>query len=136
MKEQFARQGARSWLRVAALTITLATPAAHALVKGERTRTCDNGHTYSDYYGGTITGDLGNFFAPFRIVIPDQGWNGKLLAYARGTGTSIKVNDQGIPIDVDGNADPYTQTPMLGFTPLDQPPARNHLNGSRSARKS
>ncbi len=107
-------------LPVALLTGTFAVPAAHAVVTGERDRTCANGDTYSDYYGGTYTGDPSNPFAPFRVVIPNKGWNGKLLAYARGTGSAIKVNAQKIGLDVDGNLlyDPTTQAPQLGFTPL------------------
>jgi pimeloyl-ACP methyl ester carboxylesterase len=110
----------RTWLPLALLTTTLAAPAAQALVFGERERTCPDGGTYSDYYGGTYTGDPSNPFAPFRVVIPDRGWNGKLLAYARGTGSAIKVNQAGIPLDVDGNplVDPASQPPLLGFTPL------------------
>ncbi|TVR66876.1 MAG: hypothetical protein EA420_01235 [Candidatus Competibacteraceae bacterium] len=106
-------------LPVAVLATTLAAPAAQALVFGDRERTCANGETYTDYYGGTYTGDSSNPLAPFRIVIPRQGWNGKLLAYARGTGSTIKIVN-GVPVDVDGQplTDPTTQWPLLGFTPL------------------
>lgn len=111
---------ARAWLPIVALGCALAAPAAHALVFGERDRSCANGETYSDYFGGTLTGDPGNPFAPFRVVIPDRGWNGKLLAYARGTGSSIKLDADGTALDVDGNplVDITAQWPLLGFVPL------------------
>jgi pimeloyl-ACP methyl ester carboxylesterase len=109
-------------LPVAVLTTTLAAPAAQALVAGERERICanDQNQRYTDYYGGTYTGDASNpSFAPFRVVIPTQGWNGKLLAYARGTGSAIKLVN-GVPVDVDGYplVNPTIQAPLLGFTPL------------------
>lgn len=113
------------WFAATLLGTALAAPSAHALVFGVRERTCQNGQQYQDYYGGTYTGDLSNPFAPFRVVIPKKngqqpGWNGKLLAYARGTGSSIKLNAEGKALDVDGNVllDPAKQAPLLGFTAL------------------
>ncbi len=119
MRPNRDRSGA--WLPLAALAMTLAAPAAQALVSGQLTRTCGDGSsTYTDYFGGTYTGDPSNPFAPFRVVIPDAGWNGKLLAYARGTGSSVKLSPQGYPLDVNGDifVDHTTQAPLLGFTPL------------------
>ena len=120
MNTRNSRRIAMAWFPIVGLAFTLAAPAAHALVFGERDRTCSNGETYSDYFGGTYTGDSSNRFAPFRIVIPDRGWNGKLLAYARGTGTSIKLDAEGAALDVDGNplVDITAQSPLLGFSPL------------------
>ena len=120
MKIPRTKQRTSTWLRMTALAMALAAPTAQALVSGDRDRVCsNNGDTYSDYFGGTYTGDPTNPFAPFRVVIPDRGWNGKLLAYARGTGSSIKTVN-GVPVDVDGNplTNPATQAPLLGFTPL------------------
>ena len=110
----------RTWLPIAVLATTLGASAAQAAMSGERQRLCRDGRsTYSDYYGGTPTGDPAIPFAPYRIVIPNRGWNGKLLAYAHGTGSAIKLK-AGMPVDVDGNPylDPSTQIPLLGFTPL------------------
>ncbi len=114
-----ARQFLQALLPVTVLTTTLAAPAAQALVVGERPRHCANGQAYTDYYGGTYTGDSNNPFAPFRVVIPTEGWNGTLLAYARGTGSAIKLVN-GVPVDVDGYplVNPTIQAPLLGFTPL------------------
>ncbi|MCP5227942.1 hypothetical protein [Accumulibacter sp.] len=123
------RRAAKSLLIATAVTAAFAMTDAQALVFGVQERRCDNGETYMDYYGGTYTGDPNNAFAPFRVVIPAKKkvngkmkvtWNGKLLAYARGTGTAMKVNASGQPLDVNGNplTNPPTVPPLLGLTPL------------------
>ena len=125
MSRRSTAKWARLWFPLATvLAVSLAVPSAHALVSGVRDGACANGEGYWDYYGGTLTGDPQNPFAPCRVVIPKPGakggWNGRLLAYARGTGSTIKVGQDGKPLAVDGTplVDPTTQSPLLGFTPL------------------
>jgi pimeloyl-ACP methyl ester carboxylesterase len=68
---------------------------------------------YTEYLG--VTGTATDRNAPYRLIVPDA-WNGGLLIYVRGTGSSIMVevvNGQSVRI-----LDPDSRLPIVGVTPL------------------
>ena len=87
---------------------------AHALVLKTTVKRTDNHCKYYEYIG--LTGVFSQRNAPFRMVVPRK-WNGKLLIYARGTGTGIMLNEDNTPI-----LDPLVQIPVVGVTPLTNVP--------------
>ena len=80
----------------------------------------NRGQFFTEYLGIT---DAQTRQAPYRVVVPDN-WNGKLLMYARGTGSLVKLNANGAPI-FDEN----------GFPALHITPRGNSLPELRAAEK-
>nr|WP_320016291.1 hypothetical protein [uncultured Desulfobacter sp.] len=92
----------------------LSGQTAQAIVLKKRGKITDNHCKYTEYLG--LTGVFSQRNAPFRIVVPRK-WNGKLLIYARGTGTAIMLNKDNTPI-----FDSQIQIPIVGVTPLTNVP--------------
>lgn len=94
--------------------IGLADQTAHAIILKKTEKRTDHHWQYTEYLG--VTGMFTQRNAPFRMVVPKK-WNGKLLIYARGTGTTIMLNEDNTPI-----FDPQIQIPIVGVTPLTNVP--------------
>jgi len=93
---------------ILAILLSLWVPSAQALVLA-----INDKDTFVEYLGLT---DFGTRNAPFRMIVPKEGWNGTLLVYSRGTGSAIKVDDNG-PI-----LDDSSGLPIIGVTPLTNVP--------------
>ena len=89
---------------------------SHALVL-----TVNDRAGFTEYLG--ITGVLSGRNAPFRILVPDN-WDGTLMVYSRGTGSSVLVQPDGTPIfDESG-------LPILATNPLANVPNKAFPQGN------
>ena len=89
---------------------------SHALVLAVNDR-----EGFTEYLG--ITGIAAGRNAPFRILVPDS-WDGTLMVYSRGTGSSVLVQPDGSPIfDASGlpilSTNPLANVPNKAFPPGD-----------------
>jgi hypothetical protein len=87
---------------------------SHALVLAVNDR-----EGFTEYLG--ITGNLTGRNAPFRILVPDN-WDGTLMVYSRGTGSSVLVE-----VLPDGTTTPIVDDlglPILATNPLANVPNR------------
>ena len=76
---------------------------------------------FTEYLG--ITGVSAGRNAPFRILVPDN-WDGTLMVYSRGTGSSVLVQPDGTPIfDASG-------LPILSTNPLANVPNKAFPQGN------
>ncbi len=85
---------------------------SHALVVAINEHEATDEHPgFTEYLG--ITGVLANRNAPFRILVPDN-WDGTLMVYSRGTGSSVLLKPGGLPmLDIPGSG-----LPILAVNPL------------------
>lgn len=102
------------------LGVFVGCQSAGAVVLNTKQKKCSNGQTYTEYTG--LTGVVTGRNAPYRLAVPDQGWDRTLLVYARGTGTLVNLDERGMPIIEDG-------FPSLGLTPLTNPLPEITANG-------